>query len=338
MLKFSFQSADTLSSQTTAISPEILGTFCFAQQLSPAALNPADPTHQHVAMRVLGKNTVLYERLDASRPIQSGQCNGVRYRYNNSILFGIVALDEAEFSTTGTTSPLQATTQAAYERIFLILKKEEFSYPLRFWNYMSDINGISHDLERYRQFNLGRQQAFDAAKHDCTNNLSAACALGAASGPLIVAFLAGRAPSLPIENPRQISAYEYPAQYGPRSPLFSRASVAQVADTRMLFLSGTASIVGHATLHAGDVTAQTEESLRNIAAVLEEVRNKTGASCEPDDLHYIVYIRHAADYSSVRNTLERRIGPNLKAFYVQADICRSDLLVEIEGAAELSPL
>ncbi len=285
-------------------------------------------------MPVLGKNIVLHERIEASGKIHSNQHDDVRYRYNDDILFGIVTLDENEFSSTKTTSPLQAGTRAAYERIFLVLKKEGFSYPLRFWNYMSDINGISHGLERYRQFNLGRQQAFNSV--DGKNNLPAACALGMAHGPLTVAFLASRRPSLPIENPRQVSAYEYPAEYGPRSPLFSRASVAEVAGTRMLFLSGTASIVGHATLHAEDVTAQTEESFRNISAVLMEVHDRTGTSCAPDDLEYIVYIRHAVDYSSVRETLERCVGPNLKAFYVQADICRSDLLVEIEGVAELS--
>ena len=284
-------------------------------------------------MPVLGNNLVLQECIETSGKIHSNQHADVRYRYNEDILFGIVTLDEHEFSAAGTTSPLQAGTQVAYERIFLILQKEGFIYPLRFWNYMSDINGISHGLERYRQFNLGRQQAFDS--FDGKNNLPAACALGMTNGPLIVAFLASRTPSLPIENPRQISAYEYPAEYGPRSPLFSRASVAEVAGNRMLFLSGTASIVGHATLHAEHVAAQTEESFRNIVAVLDEVHNQTGTSCTPDDLEYIVYIRHATDYSSVRETLERCVGPNLKACYVQADICRSDLLVEIEGVAEL---
>lgn len=334
MLKFSFQLADALPSQAATIAPQMLGAFCFAQSLPSALSSAACATYQHVAMPTLEENRVLHERIEVSGTVHSNQHDDVRYRYNDDVLFGIVTLDENEFSSAETTSPLQAGTRTAYERIFLILKKEGFIYPLRFWNYMSDINGISHGLERYRQFNLGRQQAFDSV--DGKNNFPAACALGMANGPLTVAFLASRTPSLPIENPRQISAYEYPAEYGPRSPLFSRASVAQVAGTRMLFLSGTASIVGHATLHAENVMAQTEESFRNIVAVLEEVHNKTGTLCTPDDLEYIVYIRHAVDYSPVRATLERCVGPNLKAFYVQADICRSDLLVEIEGVAELS--
>jgi hypothetical protein len=33
----------------------------------------------------------------------------------------------------------------------------------------------------------------------------------------------------------------------------------------------------------------------------------------------------------VRNTLEQLIGPDIRAVYVQADVCRSDLLVEVEA-------
>jgi chorismate lyase / 3-hydroxybenzoate synthase len=331
MFKFSFRSENGSLSHTTEYPPERLGTLAFSQQLGPTVSSSS--TYQQITMPALGNLAFLHGTLDASAPIQSGQFNGVRYRHNDGILFGIVALHETEFAATGQTPPLQAAAQTAYEWIFQVMNREGFAYPLRFWNYMSDINGISHNLERYRQFNLGRQQAFDCI--DGKTNLPAACALGTRNGPLIVAFLAGRTPSMPIENPRQISAYEYPAQYGPRSPLFSRASVAAVADKRMLFLSGTASIVGHATVHAGNVATQTEESLRNIAAVLEELHNKTGTSLAPEDLEYVVYIRRPTDYSSVRDTLERCVGKKLSASYVQADICRKDLLVEIEGAAEL---
>lgn len=340
MFKFLYQTSPSLSPQTATLLPDTLGALCFARQAAAGIPDVADQsTHQHVAMRTLGEYAALHASLHLSEsgPMQSGQHDAVRYRCNDSILFGVITLDETDFSASDTGSPLQAASRAAYERIFSMLGKKGFPYPLRFWNYMADINGVSHQLERYLQFNLGRQQAFAARGKDAANNLPAACALGMAGGPLTVAFLAGRAPSLPIENPRQISAYDYPPQYGPRSPLFSRASVASVANTRMLFLSGTASIVGHATLHAGDVTAQTEESLRNIAAVLAAAGSRTGAACEPADLDYIVYIRHAADFATVRDVLERHLGADLKAWYVEADICRADLLVEIEGAAQLPP-
>jgi enamine deaminase RidA (YjgF/YER057c/UK114 family) len=314
---------------------QALGALYFSRALEShhSANRPA--THQHVAMRVLGDGDILHECFHESTPIKQAQHQDIFYRYSENVLFGVLALQESEHANCGTDSPLQTASRIAYEQIFSVLKKEGVPYALRFWNYMADINGTTHGLERYRQFNLGRQQAFDNLGAGNTNNLPAACALGTSGGPLTIAFLAGRAPSLPIENPRQVSAYDYPVQYGPRSPLFSRASVATIDQKRMLFLSGTASIVGHATLHAGDVAAQTKETITNIAAVLAEADRKTGMTCKLTDLDYIVYIRNESDFQVVREVLEQRIGPGLKAFYLQADICRSDLLVEIEGSAEL---
>jgi hypothetical protein len=59
-----------------------------------------------------------------------------------------------------------------------------------------------------------------------------------------------------------VSAYDYPRQYGPAAPSFSRAAL---TPDPLLLISGTASIVGHASVHLGDVTAQLEETLANLA-------------------------------------------------------------------------
>ncbi len=316
----------------------LLGTLSFAETRPSGIANTIDFPAVPVLMPVLDGHQALHEILRTDTALKSAMSGDLHYRHNDSLLFGAITLDESDFlkmADTAETSPLQLASQSAYEQIFTLLESLDFPFVLRFWNYMADINGISHKLERYRQFNLGRQQAFAAKEKERAGNVPAACALGTTSGPLTIAFLAARIPSQPIENPRQISAYDYPAQYGPRSPLFSRASVAAIGDTSLLFLSGTASIVGHTTLHAGDVTAQTEESLTNVEAVLDETCRKTGRQCELGSLDYIVYIRHPADLPKVKTVVERRIGPHAKAAYLQADICRADLLVEIEGSAEL---
>jgi hypothetical protein len=91
-----------------------------------------------------------------------------------------------------------------------------------------------------------------------TGAVPAASAVGIADGPLDLCFFAGRGePPLPLENPRQISTYDYPPQYGPRAPTFSRATLAQIGGQWTLFISGTASIVGHQSLHPDDILAQT---------------------------------------------------------------------------------
>ena len=170
-----------------------------------------------------------------------------------------------------------------------------------------------------------------------TGNVPAACALGfgqgnATHGPLTIAFLAGRDAPISIENPRQISAYQYPEQYGPRSPTFSRASLVRLGQDEVLFISGTASIVGHDTLHPADVVAQTRETMVNIEAVLAQANRQTShAPFDVANLSYKVYIREASDLGQIRDELTRIIGGPPNAIYLQADVCRRDLLLEIEA-------
>ena len=104
-----------------------------------------------------------------------------------------------------------------------------------------------------------------------------------------------------------------------------------------LFISGTASIVGHATLHIGDVRRQTEESLANMAAVRDVAALRAGAEFDVAALVYTVYVRHRSDLAVVREVFERHVGAHSPAardaIYLQADICRAELLVEIEAHA-----
>ena len=104
----------------------------------------------------------------------------------------------------------------------------------------------------------------------------------------------------------------------------------------MLFLSGTASIAGHETRHVGELLKQLEETLCNIEVLLaassEETTTLPGLA--EFDL-FRVYLREAADLDLVRKPLRRRIGPGPALHFVEADICRADLLLEIEGVAGL---
>ncbi|MGM9427034.1 hypothetical protein [Hydrogenophaga sp. MI9] len=266
-------------------------------------------------------------------PLQSGVSEGIAWRRGGDLLFGVIEIDEAAVTAQAPHTPLQQASFDAYARIFRLLDAQGLPHLWRLWNYMADINGESHGLERYRQFNMGRGDAFEAGARSVVGRVPAACALGVATGPLTIAFMAGPTPIVPVENPRQVSAFLYPDRYGPRSPTFSRAALAHPPGQEILFVSGTASIVGHQTVHAGDVRAQTEESLENIAAVLVEASaNSRSGSYALGDLGYRAYVRHAADLDVVRSVVERRLG-GAPVVYVQADVCRSDLLVEIEGQA-----
>ncbi len=271
----------------------------------------------------------------------SGQYDAINYRYDDDYLFGVIVLPETLFEANTDKTPLQQAAECAYSQIFSLLDRLSFPYLFRVWNYMADINAHSFGMERYVQFNLGRQDAFLAHGRDIEGNVPAACALGFESAlseensdqnALTISFLAGRVEAQCIENPRQISAYQYPQQYGPRSPTFSRASLVKLGLDDVLFISGTASIVGHTTLHPDDVIAQTRETMENIKAVLAEANRRLGhTKFELSDLDYTVYVRHNDDFETIRKELMLCVGDGLKAVYLQANVCRHDLLLEIEA-------
>ncbi|MCK9188873.1 hypothetical protein [Acidithiobacillus sp.] len=286
-----------------------------------------------------GRGDDLCEVWKTTQPVVAGTVGDISYRCSRDFLLGSIALTVADVPADNhhglISPPLQSVAERAYRQIFSLLDHHGYPGLLRIWNFVPNINGVSHGLEHYRQFNMGRQEAFLAhSRLPSKQNIPAASALGSVDGPLIVYFLAARHNSVAIENPRQISAYHYPREYGPSSPTFSRAGWIDLGQQKILFISGTASIIGHQTRHEGDVAAQTRESMANIAAVIAETnRVAAGSFYDLNDFSYKVYLRQFTDLPVVRAELDLLVTPEAPVFYLQADICRADLLVEIEATA-----
>lgn len=267
----------------------------------------------------------FYEVWTSPEPVERDDMDDIGCARNRDVLFACLQVeDDGDYTR---------ASHRAYSRIFDFIDERDYGHLLRVWNYFPHINDDGSGLERYRQFSIGRHDAFVAkGRTIASENIPAACALGSRNGPLVIYFLAARKPGQPVENPRQVSAYRYPSRYGPRSPTFSRALLMRGLREPPLFISGTASIVGHETLHAGNASAQTRETLANILAVIKEAapaRLKTGTAGA--NLHLKVYLRHAEHLPIVREQVSHTFGPAAQVIYLQADICRADLLVEIEG-------
>ena len=276
-------------------------------------------------------------------PMHTGEHGGVRYRHNGRLLFASLALAEAQFLDADNASgdgagALRRATDAGYRQLFAALETLGFPYPLRIWNFLSEINGASGDGERYWHFNGARQDVFLGLNRSIAGSVPAASAVGVGpASPLTVYCIASARAPIALENPRQISAWDYPAQYGPRSPTFARACIADDA-ARTLFISGTASIVGHASAHAGDQCEQTREVLRNIRALINTANQRIGgARYALERLYYKVYVRRAEHQPSIERELRRAVGAAARVLYLQADICRHDLLVEIEAVGTPEP-
>jgi len=223
--------------------------------------------------------------------------------------------------------------ERVYRRLIAELEDSAFGYPLRLWNYLPAINAGDGDGERYRRFCLGRGRALTAAGLDDAR-MCAATAIGGDRPVMQLVALCGRNPGLSIENPRQVSAWNYPRRYGPRQPAFARATAVPLAPRGTgLLISGTASVVGHATAHPGDAGAQTDEAASNIEALLAHAAAATGdpglAAFGEHSLAR-VYVRRPGDWPGIRERLGRR-WPALRLCGLRGDICRSDLMVEIEA-------
>lgn len=311
-----------------------LGATLFRDNADPVSATvsrPAGLPFAQVAMPLLGAPDTAFECWRSTAPLRTGTHASIRYSHSDAFLFGSLQLRESDPSD-GRTG-LEHATERAYREICATLDATGFGHLLRVWNYLPGINLETHGSERYRQFNSARQQALLACGRDVRGNVPAASALGSGGGPLSIYFLAGRTAPAFIENPRQMSAYHYPEQYGPRAPSFSRAALVRHRGAT-LFISGTSSILGHRSLHEGDPAAQTRETLANIEALLEEASRLQAGTFRLDSLTYKVYVRDPADFQTIGSQFDAIVGSQARRIYLKADVCRRDLSVEIEAVGQ----
>lgn len=286
---------------------------------------PEDQRCLHVDLAPLA-GTACIEVWRGAGPVRVGAAGDVRYAEDGEHCAGWLRIDE------GAAGNLADATESAYRSLLRFQAGSPFRHVWRMWNYVADINAGEGDEERYRQFCLGRARAFAAEMTDAPAiGYPAASAVGkrGTARTLEVCWIASHSPGVTVENPRQVSAYAYPREYGPASPSFSRAAVTA---GRLLLVSGTASIVGHASMHAGNLAAQIEETFRNIDALVERSTAERLIRPAPLDRDSIVkaYLRDAPEAASVARELRRRLSPSVPVLLLAADICRSDLLIEIE--------
>ena len=253
----------------------------------------------------------------ATGPVRAGREGIVRYAHDDELLVGIVEEDERAYGG------IRLTAETLYAAIREFQQRSGFPHLLRMWNYLDGINQGDGDAERYRQFCVGRGTGLGIAPGKV---LPAASAIGRQqpTHQLQVFWVAARTAGNAVENPRQVSAYRYPRAHGPVSPSFSRA---MIAPDRTLLISGTASIVGHVSQHADDARAQLEETLRNLAALSAHAGVRREAPRRQDLLK--VYVRDPALVPMIAARLQEAY-PGASPIFLAGDICRRELLLEIE--------
>lgn len=218
----------------------------------------------------------------------------------------------------------------AYRRLLSEMQAEA-RHAVRVWNFVPSIQGELGAGDRYMAFNAGRFAAFSESfglAHDTPAAIPTASAVGIDGTMLWIHVLAAGAPGVPLENPRQVPAYRYSRRYGLRPPCFARATKFEST----LFIGGTASIIGEDSRHVAAIAAQTEETLSNLRALI------AAAGVPPDralqalrDVR--VHVSSAMHAPIVSAALEQVVSCDATLEFVEAQLCRKDLLVEIEGVA-----
>ena len=226
---------------------------------------------------------------------------------------------------------LARQAQALYGRVLTAVRGHHL---YRIWNYVPRINALTGGFENYRAFCQGRSRAFEAeAGAGFPRVLPSASGVGTTDGCLSLVFVAGHALPRHIENPEQVPAYCYPLEHGPRPPSFSRATVAGLPGRTLAFISGTAAIKGHQSVAPGALESQLDCTLDNLRLVsLAAGMGEDLGAQKKLRRHFKVYVRDAGDLKAVRARLERSLlKPTDHVIYLRADICRAELIVEIEA-------
>ncbi len=281
------------------------------------ATTPAsDPRCVTIPLAASGTNREIWT---SPEPVQTtGQIDDLRFARTRSITMGSIVLPDTE-------SDVEHIAERLYSTLLEGLGTVCHRHLWRVWNYFPRITHGHGDRERYRRFSVGRARALCAAGIDETT-LPPATAIGTQTGPWVVTFVAGEMPCRPIENPRQLSAYRYPRQYGPVSPSFARAAlVGHTQQPSALIVSGTASIVGHETRHPARWPSQLNEIRQNISSLLSQ------AEIEQPPSHLRLYARPHLPLEAIQAALGKHWGSSVPTVALQGDICRPDLLLEVEG-------
>ena len=261
-----------------------------------------------------------------------------------------IVIDEDYILSGGLYSDIELHTglqaDKIFDRVAEILSTEEVlpTNIVRQWNYIEHITDITPNGQNYQLFNDSRSRFYNSC--EWTNGYPAATGIGTQFGGVVVVFDVMRNSnefSLAIDNPLQISAHAYSQQVlispdeaqHKTTPKFERARHVVSADGgQMLYISGTAAIRGEESCEA-DIEKQTALTMENIAKLAEKETLELYGVKNAAELEYKmlrIYLKHQSDLEVVKRWFENNY-PTTPKTYLLADICREELLIEIEGIA-----
>jgi enamine deaminase RidA (YjgF/YER057c/UK114 family) len=289
--------------------------------VTPPAFDLAPPAW---ALRLLeGGNRVIRPR---EWPLSVALRETERFTLVSARVAGAIDLDDADF---------ERSAADVYAHLAEVMRNRPGRHPVRLWNHIPGIRRTNtQGLDRYMAFNAGRFAAcgeWFGSPDAFDRLLPTASGVGHDGNDLVVHLLAADAPGTAVENPRQVPSYRYSRRFGPRPPCFARATTVRWDEggAATVLVGGTASIRGEETMHRGDLPAQTRETFENLGALAKAAGAEGLSAFESLRVYYV----HEADRRSIERSTAEAFPHLADVEYVKADLCRPDLLVEIEGVA-----
>lgn len=195
----------------------------------------------------------------------------------------------------------------------MLEEDEEYPYLISCRNFIPNILGYEDGVQRYIKFNAARRRMYE--KFNVTV-YPTACGLGSIDNHYKLLYVRAKTPMMFFDNPKQVEAFDYPQFYG--KPQFSRAGV----HNGNLMISGTASIRGSETIHIGDLLSQIDVTVDNLNIIIER------SGVINPELVYTIYVKNKEDIDIAK---QRCAQHGITGELVNVDICRDNLLVEIEA-------
>lgn len=322
------------------------------QQLREAVVekwSTTPPLVTLVAQPLLGDSQLeaevwqVEERADVQlyyRQLEGAPYLMIEDRMGRHLLMGHIATAEV--------IPIDQQTEQVMHLVERILQRESMTLNaiVRQWNYIEEITRMNEGYQHYQLFNDVRSDYY--AKSSWENGYPAATGIGT-DGCGVVVDLHAFAPKnvtlfdAPIDNELQVAAHVYSQEVllgsalaeRRTTPKFERARILSSAESGVVFVSGTAAIRGELSLRDVGIEEQTRITMENVnyliaSRKLDSVGMQEGVEARLGAIR--VYLKEADDYQAAKALIGAHWG-EVPAIYTVADVCRDELLIEIEGVA-----
>lgn len=306
------------------------------------------PVFSYVAQPPLG-STLVVETQTVTKPVE------LSFHFAaDEVRYAVVEGSRGKAIFTGGIVPADLgammvdQSRAVLGSLGAVLRKEELSVNdiSRQWNYIPRITDIGRDgQQHYQAFNDARTSFYSGV--EWPDGYPAATGIGTTFGGVMVEVDAAQLSAtriVSLDNSLQVAAHEYSTEvlHGSKilsTPKFERAKAIDYgAGSVKIYVSGTAAIRGEQSLKGVGIEEQTRATVENIDWLVG-VENMAQAGIEVAAVAEYkvlrVYLKYRSDYMPAREALEHRFGA-LPILYVLTDVCREELLIEIEGVVEYS--